>query len=290
MARTHAPACYRELGAELRKRREAAGLTGTELAENVGWTQTKISRIERGYLSVGTVDLLIYLAFCEVYRGQALDLLAMCRAAESAHGYWLSSHEPGLEDSLCSLIYHESTANTSVSYEPETIPGLLQTENYIRAMHARRWPDDDADLAVRIRMQRQQVLHRPRPSRFTFFVNENALRLEVGDTTVLHEQMLALTLLDSLPHVTIRMVPASVTVGGAFRLFTFAAHEPLVYLDTYSGGMFLEDKEYVDPYRELIPALAHVALDEGQSREFVATLAYDYDRGSAYDRVEEEQV
>ncbi|HEV2780277.1 MAG TPA: helix-turn-helix transcriptional regulator [Actinophytocola sp.] len=290
MARTHAPACYRELGAELRKRREAAGVTGVELADRTGWTQTKISRIESGHLPVSTVDLLIYLGFCEIYRGQALDVLAMCRAAERVHGYWLNPHEPGLEDTLCSLIYHESTASGSLSYEPEIVPGLLQTESYIRAMIADRWPHLEPDAAVRVRLERQQVLHRPRPRPFTFFINENAFRLEIGDAAIMHEQLLALTLLDTLPHITIRVIPASVRVGGAFRMFTFTEHLPLVYLDTYGGGIFLEDNEYVNSYRELIPALALAALDEGESREFVAALAYDHDRGSAHDRVEEKQL
>jgi hypothetical protein len=171
------------------------------------------------------------------------------------------------------------------------ILGLLQTESYIRAMTAERYPDRDADLAVRIRLQRQEVLHRPyTPAQFTFFVSEHALRTTVGDPAVMQEQLLALTLLDTLPHLTIRVLPALATFGGAFLLFEFAKHNPLVYLDAYVGGLFLEDKEYVDTYHDLIPVLADAALDEGQSRECIAALAYGHDRGSTHNHVEEEHL
>src|SRR5882672_7353258 len=132
MGTTIATACYRELGAELRKRREAAGLTEARLAEEVGWTPTKISRIESGRIGLSEVEVLHYLGFCGIYGTHAHDLRAMCREAERKAGYWLQSHEEALPESACSLIYHEATATLSTSYEPERVPGLLQTEAYIR--------------------------------------------------------------------------------------------------------------------------------------------------------------
>jgi uncharacterized protein DUF5753 len=112
----------------------------------------------------------------------------------------------------------------------------------------------------------------------------------IPDLAIMHEQLLALTLMDGLPHVSIRVVPASADFGGAFRLFQFTQHKPLVYLSGQIAGLFLEDPEFVDPYRALLPVIADAALDKGQSREFVAGLADEYDRGSARDRVEEEQL
>lgn len=105
----------------------------------------------------------------------------------------------------------------------------------------------------------------------------------------MHEQLITLMLISGLPQVTIRVVPASAMFGGAFRLLQFAKHRSMVYLSGQVAGLFLEDKEFVDPYRTLIPVIADVALNEGQSREFVATLANEYDRGSAHPHVEEKQ-
>jgi hypothetical protein len=119
--------------------------------------------------------------------------------------------------------------------------------------------------------------------------------MRVGHPAIMHEQLLSLLLLDGLPHVIIRVVPAKAgaqaTFGGAFRLFEYANHPPLVYLDGAFAGLFLEDAEYVRNYRTLIPAIADIALDERQSRECLATIAGDHDReGINVDHLEEKQL
>jgi transcriptional regulator with XRE-family HTH domain len=291
MGRIRAAARNRELGDQLKKRREAAGVTGAQVAAFTGWSLSKVSRIEVGRRAIDGADLMFYLGACGIYRCQAMDLSTERRLAEAdQHGYWLRTHKPGLHESGHALIFHERAASVSTCYEPQLVPGLLQTESYIRALVAERWPEEDADFTVQVRMGRQEILHRFRPGQFTFFISELALRLVIGDFAVMHEQMLALTLLDALPHVSVRVVPSAATFGGAFRVFEFAEHRPLVYLDAYLTGLIIENKEYVDPYRRLIPVIADAALDEGQSREYVAALANEYDRRSARDRVEEEQL
>jgi transcriptional regulator with XRE-family HTH domain len=287
-------ACYRELGAELRKIREAAGLTEAALSQELGWSTTKISRSERGYIRLSQVDVILYLAFCGIYGDHGAELQALCREAEPKPGHWIRRHEQGLPETTRSLIYHEATATASTSYEPELVPGLLQTDAYIRARAIERWPNWDADFAVRLRMERQRILHLPSPANFTFFVHENAMRLVVGDRAIMHEQILALLLLDGLPHVAIRIVPAEAgaqaMLGGPFRLFEYEGHQPMVYLDGPVCGFFLEDREYVDGYRALLPTVANLALNEGESRAWLAALASEYDRDGAHDRVAEEQL
>jgi hypothetical protein len=123
-----------------------------------------------------------------------------------------------------------------------------------------------------------------------FFVHEHALRLMVGSQAVMHDQLLALLLSDGLPHVAVRVVSAPAVFGGAFRMFEYINHEPLVYLDGPFSGLFLEDREYIANYRLLIPAIADAALDERESRQVLATLASDYDREGADAGVEEEQL
>lgn len=291
-----ATACYRELGAELRRLREAAGLTGAELAHKIGWTTTRVSRCELGYVHLNEVDLITYLGFCGVFGAYGNEWRAMCREAYPKLGYWMKRHLPGLEDSGRSLIFHEATASASTSYEPQFLPGLVQTESYIRALTQAQQPNTDVDSVVRTRMERQKLLRRPSPPLFAFFVHENALRLLVGNYAIMHEQVLALLLSAGLPHVTIRVVPAAAQImfGGSFRLFEYDNHPPLVYLDGLASGLFLEDGEYVDDYRALLPAIANIALSEGQSREWLAALASEYDREGANpdarDRVEEKQL
>ncbi|HET9141588.1 helix-turn-helix transcriptional regulator, partial [Actinophytocola sp.] len=280
-----------ELGAELRRYREAAGLSGAQLAHDIGWSPTRISRIEAGMVALSEVDLILYLAFCGTYRRDQ-SLTALYHDAELMLGHWLSPHGPGLEDSVRSLVYHESTAIASVSYEPNVVPGLLQTETYARAM-IRRDPwraEENVEFCVRARLERQHLLRRQAAARFTFFLHEHALRLMVGDAAAMHEQLLALMLLDGLPHMEIRVVPAGEVFGGAFRLLHYAQHKPLVYLSAQFSGLFLEDEEYTSGYCRLVPDIANAALSGRESREFLAVLANDHDRGSVRDEVEEEQL
>jgi transcriptional regulator with XRE-family HTH domain len=300
MKRRTTTARFRELGEELRRIRAKANLTGLEMAHRTGWGTTKVSRVESGHMKISEVDLIHYLGACRVFPPQANALLTLCQDAHRHSDYWLETQGEHLEDSIKALIYHETTCGSSTGYEPQVVPGLLQTESYARAMIRQySWRQGtNVEFCVRARMERQQVLRRPIPPRFDFFVHENALRLQVGEVATMHEQLLALVLMSGLPSVMIRVVPRLVersgVFGGAFRVFRYADHRPLVYLDTTAGGLFLEDEDYVETYRQLVPAIADVALNEGQSREYLAALASDYDRESeqpdAHSRVEKEQL
>src|SRR2546423_7919323 len=133
MGQTNVAALNRELGAELRKQRESVGVTGAELAARVGWSPSKISRIETGTRSVTPVEVVQYLGYCGIFRSEALGLMDLCRNAELGQGYWLSYYGQWLEDSLASLIYHETTAARTTIYEPLVVSGLMQTRDYARA-------------------------------------------------------------------------------------------------------------------------------------------------------------
>lgn len=287
------------MGAELRKQREAAGVTGKELANRVGWSQTKISRIEHGTRLVDPIELVEYLGYCGIFRPTSLELLELRREAEMKLGYWLSPYGDWLQDSLASLIYHEATAARTIVYEPALVAGLVQTRDYARArIAAEQWRTaQNVERCVQIRMERQRILRLERPARFTFFLHERALRFQVGSAAIMHDQLLKIVLLAALDHVTVRVVPASAedesAFAGPFRLFEYSEHRPLVYLDNHTTGLFLEDQDFVRPYRALVSAISEVALDGGQSRELIATLASEYERGSKRDAghdLEEEQL
>jgi hypothetical protein len=135
-----------------------------------------------------------------------------------------------------------------------------------------------------LREERQQILHRPRPGYFIFYIHEQALRLRVGNHNAMHEQLLKLLFIAALPHVTLRVLPASAEIlamfGNPFRLFEYREHNPLIYLDHVGSGLFLEDRDFVADYRRLLPKISSVALDEAESRMFIADLANGLDQGS----------
>jgi transcriptional regulator with XRE-family HTH domain len=297
MGRANAYACYRELGGLLRNLRIAAGLSAAELARQAEWEQSKVSRIESGHAEISDLDLVRYVAPCGIYGNHARDLIAMCRKAQLKLGYWLSPQGEWLPDSLTSLIFHESSADSSTTYEPHLIPGLLQTAEYARArIGAERWrAAEDVEKCVDLRLERQRILRVSRSTPFAFFLHEDALRHQVGGPAVMHEQLLKLVLLSGVRHITVRVVLSAESdqheFGGPFRIFEYREHRPLIYLDNRATGLFLEDHELVEPYLTLLPVISQIALDEGQSRDWIAALASEYDRGSARDdRLEEEQL
>jgi len=290
---------YREVGAELVARRRAAGMTGQQIADISGWSPAKVSRMERGATCTSTADLIHYLVLCKATMPEIRPTLHLARIAERRLGYWLSGRDQGDANSLRSLIYHEAAAHSTIAYEPLVVPGLLQTPSYATAQISRETdlPSAHVEAALRTRVERQRVLHWARPAGFSFFVHEQALRLEVGGPAVMHEQLLHLVLVSALDHVTLRVVPQSAgaraAFGGPFMLFEDAKSRPLLYFDLLTSGLFLEDPEYVEDYRQLLPELNAVALDEGESRSFAADLADAYDRGSPPDAahlLEKEQL
>jgi transcriptional regulator with XRE-family HTH domain len=283
MGNRYVSAAHRELGRMLRQVREEAGLTATEVARMLGWPLTTISRIENGRRTTSTTDVIQYLAMCGLRMCELDPFVEFTRVAERKQGYYLSDERIG--GSLQSLIFHESLAEHSIIYEPHLIHGLLQTPDYARARIVAVEPDIAEETVaggVRTRMERRQVLYSPHPSRFTFYIHEQALRLRVGTDEVMYEQLLHLVLTAALDNVTVRIVPsAGGSFGDAFRLMEFREFRPIVYLDGLRfGGLILEDPEYVNSYYEIMPVLDDVALDEGQSRKYAADLADEYDRGS----------
>ena len=260
----------RELGDELRQYRDALGISSEILAKRLGWSTSKVSRIEHGITAMSEIDVVRYAAHCGLAHDHIDALLDMCREP-GPPGYWLS-------DRLSTLIFHETTATSSVDYSPLAVPGLLQTEEYatqiigaagLEPAFTRYW--------VGMRMERQLALH---SREFAFYIHEFALRLPVGNNRVMNEQLLKLVLLAEQPQLTVQVVPAALgarsVFGGEFVLFRNDAHRPLVCLSPV--GLFLEDRKQVAAYQEKATRLSEVALSRGESREWLAALASEFDR------------
>ena len=262
----------RELGSELRKLRESTGRSAFEFADIVGWSASKVSRIETGQRGITEIDVVRYAAYCKATKAEMDDLVSRCREAEIP-GYWLSKR-------LSTLVFHENTATSSLSYDPLVVPGLLQTQNYASALIGReKLQPKDAKYCLTARMGRQQLLRR---RQFVFFIHEQALRLPVGDGRLMNEQTLKLVLLAEHPWTSIRIVPTAAgargAIGGEFMFFHFEDAQPLLFFGQGPVSLFLEDRVYVDSYRDHLAAIADVALDRGQSREMLAAMASEFDK------------
>jgi transcriptional regulator with XRE-family HTH domain len=273
-------ALSRELGAELRKAREKAGFVGYQLANRLGWSASKISRAETGLQPLGEVDTAIFLSYCHAEREETKYLMGVAR--ELSDAYHLRPHGSALPDELRTLIIQETTADVITELEVTRVPGLLQTDEYARALFtAGTVPPKEIPARVQARMDRQSLLTRRKPD-ITFFIHEFALRTPVGNSRVMHEQCLKL-LFDVHRHgTTIRVIPAQAGahagMSGAFRIMQVTGHNPVVYVETQTVSLFLETVSEVTAYLRMVDKLALAALNEGESLELIAQLASDYDR------------
>jgi transcriptional regulator with XRE-family HTH domain len=282
MAEDKVTAHGRELGAELRRRRERAGYNGQEMARRLGWSTTQVSRVEVGARVITQSDVAIYLSSCGVPRDEMGPILELAREAGRDHRF--KSHGEKLPDELQTVIFHETTAVSIESYEPIFVPGLLQTEEYIRALLRENgmYDDDSIEFRVGARMARQRLLKRVEPPRCTFYVHENVMHTIIGSRRIMHEQLLQLVFLGSWQHCAVRVLPVAAGARGlaysSFQLMSYAESDPVIYSEHEAVSLFLDRAVHVDHYREVLNRLDAVALGEGESRRLLADLANEFDR------------
>jgi transcriptional regulator with XRE-family HTH domain len=267
----------RELGEGLRKAMEYAGLNGKEAAKLLDWSASWVSRLLSGKRHATPVQVSAFLAVCRVTGEERDRLLALCDEQHTPG--WFQQHGSRLPQQLVTLIDHENKAVAIDEFQPIAVPGLLQTGDYARAVISRSGnvPADEVDDRVAARLARQSLFSREHPAPFIFYLHEFVLRLPVGGAAVMSDQLHHLLRMSVRPYLTLRVVPASLgayaAMTGSFRLMEFPEFKPVVYLESTTTSLFLEKPVEIDAYRGILGALAETALDEGESRELIATLA-----------------
>lgn len=267
----------RELGEGLRVALQAAGLSSKDAGVRLGWSDSRVSRLLSGKRGGSEVDVAAFLAVCGVTGGERDRLLALCREMNTRG--WLQQHGGTLPKQLRTLIDHENVATRIGAFEPIVVPGLLQTGDYARALLAGTGtlPTGEIEDRVAARLARQSLLGSG--AGFRFLVHEFALRLPASTPEVMSEQLHHLLRLSVRPYLSLRVVPAEAGVhagiAGAFQLMEFAEFRPIVYLDSETASIFLEEPVEIAAYRRSLSALAETALDEGQSRELIANIVLE---------------
>ncbi|SFB14221.1 Helix-turn-helix domain-containing protein [Amycolatopsis marina] len=269
----------RELGEGLRGVLERAGLTGVDIAHRLGWSQSDVSRMLNGKRGVRETDVAAFLGACSV-RGREYDrLLALCREANRP-GWW-QQYGSRLPKQLRTYIDHEDKAVTIGDYAATLVPGSLQTGDYARAVMGGivNVPADEVEERVAARLARSAIFSRPVPVVFAFYLHEFVLRLPIGGAAVMSDQLHHLLRMSVRPRISLRVVPASLGVhaalAGSFTYMEFAAIKPVVYLESETSTLFLEEQAEVAAYQRILSALAETALDEEQSRELIGKVAVE---------------
>ncbi|MBC2907434.1 Scr1 family TA system antitoxin-like transcriptional regulator [Streptomyces cupreus] len=272
----------RRLGQELRRLRELKGMTAEEVAERLLVSQSKISRLENGRRSISQRDVRDLCGVYEVEDHRIVDSLMQMAKDSRQQGWWHSfgdipySVYIGLETDAASLRV----------YDPQVVPGLLQTKSYAEALISGALPEvapTDVDKRVQVRLRRQERISAPEnPLRLWAVLDEAALRREVGSRHVMIEQLEHLIEMSRLPHVTVQLIPfamgAHPGVSGQYAILEFpdAADSSVVYIEGVTSDLYLEKAQDVQKYSVMYEHLRAQALNADQSREFIAKAAKDY--------------
>ncbi|MGC5010738.1 helix-turn-helix domain-containing protein [Streptosporangium sp. DT93] len=273
----------RRLASELRRLRERAQLTMEEVGEQLGWSATKISRIETARVRVALTDtgrLLDLYAVDSAKRGELLDLAKDARKK----GWWQAYGD--LPTEYTTYIGLEAEATSMRSFAPTIFPGLLQTEDYARAVIRSALSfssPGEIERRVEVRMARQALLAQDGPLRLWAVLDEAVIRRPVGGPAVMRSQLKRLLDITDLPNVTIQVLPFAVGAhpgtNGAFEIMEFPepADPDVVFMENFTGSLYIERETDVYRYSLTFDHLRAKALDPDGSRRFVAEAASQFE-------------
>ncbi|TDC74252.1 helix-turn-helix domain-containing protein [Streptomyces hainanensis] len=280
----------RQLGRYLRDLRNRAGMTVRGSAKALEWSEPKLWRIETGQVSMRSLDVR---NMCEIYGAPAeLTEALMGLAKETKSRGWWHAYGDVLPEWFDLFVGLEEAASDLAWYENELVPGLLQTERYaaeITRIHVPDLSEEQVDQRVRLRADRQRILHRPAGAPTLHAVlNEGVLHRAVGGTAVMAEQLAHLVYVSEQANVLLRVVPFAAgahqgVISGPFIVLRFPedargnAEPPTVYKDGFTGGLYLDKATEVNRYTAAFQGIWDSAADEKASQRLIAEAARGYE-------------
>lgn len=275
----------RRLAAELRRLRERTGLTGDEVAHQLGWSGSKVSRIETHRTGVKPGDLRRLLDLYRIGGTYRDELVALAR--ESRRKGWLETFTANFPPEIAAYISAEAEATSSWNWEPQVVPGLLQTTEYARALFSDwmlMFPGPSADIERRLeaRVLRQEVLTRDDPLLLTAVMDESVLRRRFGDTSVMRGQLERLLEASEQPNVAIHVLPLDGGHPFATSAFAYLKFPPvrdrdlplsdIVWVDHFDGVYYVEDDVAVFRYHVAFEHLVGRSLAPRESRDLIGAV------------------
>lgn len=270
------------LGAQLRRLREAKGITLEDAGEVIRASHSKISRLEGGRVGFkdrDIVDLFIHYGVTDQAQLQTLREIAV-RA--NSRGWWHAYFDilPAWFEEYISL---EEAASQISGYEVQFVPGLLQTEEYARAVTLLAYSNPkEIGRRVSLRMARQARLSGAEPVTLGVVLDEAALSRPIGGRAVMREQLAHLIEMSQRPNVTIQVLPFKVgghaAAGGPFSVLHFAESDlsDIVYLEQLSTAQYLEKPDMVGTYQAVMERLRLEAATPEDSRKRLQAILSDF--------------
>ncbi len=279
--RSNSPTVLRiVIGTQLRRLREAHGITRETAGEVIRASHAKISRLELGRVGFKERDVADLLdLYGVVDPGEREAFLRLVRQANTP-GWWHNYSDvlPGWFEMYVRL---EQAASVIHSYQVQWVPGLFQTEEYARAVitsDARGEGHDEIERRVHLRLTRQKLLTEPQAPTFWAILDEAALRRRYGSARVMREQLEHLVALGELPTVTLQVLrfdAASSAATGPFTLLRFAEPDlpDIVYIEQLTSAVYLDKQTDVVHYRAAMDRIAGAAACPAESAALLTRLA-----------------
>ena len=258
----------RRVGTELRRLREAAGVTTAQAAELLSCSPAKISRIENGIVSVRVVDLRLLL---DRYGDEDQEHRAYLErlARESNKRGWWQDYGDTIPPYYADFIGLEADASYIKTWEPTTVPGLLQTPEYAGAVMlanpAMVSPDKLGNF-IGIRRERQARLEQGTDARFDAVIWEVALITTVGSDEIQRGQLSRLLDLMTRPNISVQVLPLEAgdqaSMSGSFVMFSFGSERSVstVFVENLTSSQYLEMDQELRGYTLVFDALRSAAL------------------------------
>ena len=254
------------LGGHLRRLREEAGMTTERAAVSIRGSHSKISRMEHGRVGFKERDIADLLTLYGVGQGAEREALLNLAREASTPGWW-----QGYSDILPHWVEPyfglEAAASFIREYELQFVPGLLQIEDYARAVIrlGTLTSEGEVERRTKARISRQEILHRDDPPKLWAVLDEGALRRVIGGPQVMRAQLLHLIDMCDHPAVTLQILPftagAHRAMGGPFTILRYTEPDlrDVVYIEQLTSALYLDKQTEVDAYLEVIEEVCLLA-------------------------------
>jgi transcriptional regulator with XRE-family HTH domain len=263
----------RRVGTELRRLREAAGVTTAQAAEVLSCSPAKISRIENGIVSVRVVDLRLLLDRYGDQDPEHRAYLERLARESNKHGWW-QDYGDTIPPYYADFIGLETDASYIKTWEPTTVPGILHTPEYARAVmlaNPAMISPDKLENFISIRLERQARLEQGTDVRLDVVIWEAALITTVGSDEVQRGQLGRLLELMGRPNISVQVLPLEAgdkaSMSGSFVMFSFGREQSVstVFVENLTSSQYLERDQELRGYALVFDALRSAALSPAAS-------------------------
>ena len=269
------------LGAQLRRLREAKRLSLEEAGNVIRASHSKVSRLETGRVGFKDRDIVDLLTFYGVTDEKWRQELRELATRANSPGWW-HDYADVLPSWFEEYVGLEEAASQIRAYEVQFVPGLLQTEDYARAVIMLGYSNPkEINRRVKLRMARQAVLTRPNPPSLSVVLDEALLRRPIGGPAAMRAQLRHLIEMSQRPNVTLQLIPfqagGHAAAGGAFSLLRFAESDmsDVVFLEQLNSAQYLDKPDVVDGYLAVMEQLCSGAMTPAATVKTLRSMVRD---------------